>query len=57
MSVGCIIAKTIVKMANGVVQIFGIFGEGVSKLSTKVGDSLVELDKKIDKKVETKTTE
>ena len=56
MSVSGIVAKTIVKMTNGVVQIFGIFGEGLSKLSTKVGDNLVELDKKIDKKFETKET-
>ena len=56
MSVISIIAKTTVKVIYGGLQIFGILGDGVSKLSTKLGDNLVDLDKKLTKKFEEKKT-
>lgn len=42
-----IVADTGVKFVHGVVQTFGVLVEGVSKLSVKLGDELVTLDKKI----------
>ena len=56
MSVISVIVKTIVKITYGIIQIFGIFGEGISKLSTTLNDNLVSVDKKLTKKFEKKTT-
>lgn len=57
MSVVNIIVKTIVKLIYGILQLFGIFGEGISKLSTKLGDNLVDLDNKLAKEFEKKNSE
>ena len=56
MSAISIIVKTIVKIIYGIIQLFGILGEGVSKLSTKLGDNLEDLDKKLTKEFEKKET-
>ena len=52
-----IIVKTIVKIIHVIIQIFGIFGEGISKLSTTLNDNLVNLDDKLTKEFEKKATE
>ena len=57
MSVISIIVKTIVKIIYGILQLFSIFGEGVSKLSAKLGDELVNLDNKLTKEFEKKNSE
>lgn len=57
MSAISIIVKTIVKIIYGIIQIFGIFGEGISKLSTTLNDNLVTLDKKLTKEFEKKNNE
>lgn len=57
MSVINVIVKTIVKIVYGIIQLFGVLGEGVSKLSTVLGDNLVKFDKKMTKEFEKKTTE
>lgn len=56
MSVISIIVKTTVKIIYGIIQLLGICGEGVSKLSTTVNDNLVALDKRLTKKFEKKAT-
>ena len=52
-----IIVKTIVKIIYGIIQIFGIFGEGIFKLSTTLNDNLVDFDKKLTKEFEKKATD
>lgn len=57
MSVITIIVKTIVKLIYGIIKLFGIFGEGVFKLSTTLNDNLVEFDNKLAKEFEKKNSE
>lgn len=52
-----IIVKTIVKIIHGIIQIFGIFGEGIFKLSTTLNNNLVDFDKKLTKEFEKKATD
>lgn len=56
MSVINVIVKTIVKVIYGIIKIFGIVGDGVSKLSTTLNENLVTLDDKLTKKFEDKET-
>jgi hypothetical protein len=55
MSVITIIAKTFVKLIYGVIQLFAILADGVSKASTKLGENLVSFDKKMTKEFEKKS--
>ena len=57
MSAISIIVKTIVKIIYGIIQIFGIFGEGISKLSTILNKNLVDLDERLTKEFEKQATE
>ena len=57
MSILTIIVKTIVKLVYGVIQLFVILGDGIFKLSNKLGDNLVSFDKKMTKEFEKKNRE
>ena len=57
MSIINVIVKTIAKVIYGIIQLIGILGEGVSKLSTTVNDNLMNLDEKLTNRFEKKATE
>lgn len=57
MSVIGIIAKLFVNILYGFFQLFGILSEGVSKLSIKMAELLMNLDKKLTEEFEDDETE
>lgn len=58
MSIIKILARTVILLVCGIIQIIGILAEGVMRLSAKIGGYLVNLDDKLKdkpKKKEKKT--